>query len=60
MGAVDEHEVGVDNEQYEIVLFPNNAAENSKSGVTIKGSSEEYVVAHTKVIEMLSKRETDM
>ena len=43
-------------EFYDCSFTPSNAAEEGKTGVTIKGTNEEYIQAYTMIMEMFKKK----
>ena len=42
-------------DHYEINLTPNMAAEESKTGISFKGSDEVYMEAHANIVEMMKR-----
>ena len=55
MADIEEVEGG-DSDFYTVNLTPKNATSEWKSGVTITGSTEEYLSAHKKLMDMMSKK----
>ena len=51
-----EKEMDEDQDNYEWSLTPQNASDDNKSGVTIKGKDTEYINANKKVASMFKKR----
>ena len=44
------------NDYYEWLEVPKNASDDNKTGVTFKGSDDEYFKAHTIIVEMTHKK----
>ena len=53
MGGKGKHTVDSGNAHYEINLTPNMAPEESKTGVTFRGSDEVYMDAHKNIVAMM-------
>ena len=56
-----ENKSGIEEEQqqeenYEWLMTPKNAAKDSKTGVTFRGSDAEYLNAHKVLVEMIKKK----
>ena len=52
---IDENKDGR-SDYFEWNLIPNNASEDNKTGASFRGSDEEYLIAHGKILEMTSKK----
>ena len=44
------------NEYYNWEMIPKCNSDDTKTGVTFKGDSDEYITAHGKLFEMLNKK----
>ena len=55
-GSLKEDDEGDISDYYEWLRTPKNAPENGKTGVTFKGSADEYFKAHKIVMEMTQKK----
>ena len=44
------------NEYYDWEMIPKRNSEETKTGVTFKGDSDEYISAHRKILEMMNKK----
>ena len=53
---LNEEEEEETSEYYEWVMIPHVASEEKKTGVTFKGSDDEYFKAHKIILEMLKKK----